>query len=105
MPTPSELFSVSIGYDAATRMMSDSHASNDDYCISTTGDNDSTTLNFTITDPDNTLQGYAGRVEFDVWVHGENNTVFKPYILLDANNSVKIPDYILLAVKGCHRGL
>lgn len=92
------MFTVNISFDASTRTLSDASGS-DDYTIATMGDNESTRLVFNITDDGNLLDGMAGRVEFDVWIHSTDNTVYKPYILLDDQNSVTIPNYILREVK------
>ena len=92
------MFTVNISFDASTRTLSDASGS-DDYTIGTMGDNESTRFVFDIADEGNLLDGMAGRVEFDVWIHSTDNTVYKPYILLDDQNSVTIPNYILREVK------
>lgn len=92
------MFTVNVSFDASTRTLSDDRTVQD-YCIGTRGDNNSTKLIFHITDPDHLLDGMVGRVEFDVWIEGSKGEVFKPFIQLDAENSVVLPAEILQGVR------
>lgn len=92
---------VSILYHAKSRLMEIEDISSDEQgkTVATTGDNLGTRLQFTFDDPEETLVGYGARVDFDVLLMNEEGRTYKPFIMLNSEGYVDIPDGILSQVK------
>lgn len=96
------MLTVNITYHAETRMMeitSLSTGENGDNAVATTGDNLTTRLQFTFDDPEGTLSGFTKRLDFSVLVTDEDGHAYNPYIILDSEDGVVLPEEILSNVK------
>ena len=95
------MLTVNITYHANTRLMEITSISTGgtDNAVATTGDHLSTRLQFTFDDPDNTLLDYGKRVDFGVIVADSDGHAFNPFIVLNNENYVDIPEEILSNVK------
>lgn len=88
---------VNITYDAVTRLMAVDEISTGqpNRVVGTTADNNGTMLHFTFIDFDNSLELYSKSAQFgSVLVDAEHDT-YRPPMMLDENNNVIIPDYIM----------
>lgn len=88
---------VNITYDAVTRLMAVDEISTGqpNRVVGTTADNNGTMLHFTFIDFDNSLDLYSKSAQFgSVLVDTEHDT-YRPPMMLDENNNVVIPDYIM----------
>lgn len=92
---------VTILYHAKSRLMEIADISSDEKgkTVATTGDNLGTRLQFTFDDPEDTLEGYGARVDFDVLLMNQEGMTYKPFIMLNSEGYVDIPDGILSQVK------
>lgn len=92
---------VTILYHAKSRLMEIADISSDEKgkTVATTGDNLGTRLQFTFDDPEETLEGYGARVDFDVLLMNSEGVTYKPFIMLNSEGYVDIPDGILAQVK------
>lgn len=96
------MLTVNITYNAKTRLMKITSLSSGvggDNAVATTGDNLTTRLQFTFDDPDYILDGYGARVDFGVNLINTDGISYRPFIVLDENDGVNIPEEILSNVK------
>lgn len=91
------MFTVNIDYDVSKRTLKDA-TGHDHYCIATIGDNNRTKLQFNVIDTDGELQGFSGRVEFDIQVKDSNES-YKPYLPLEQDDSVTLTDEIVRSAR------
>ena len=96
------MLTVNITYHANTRLMEITSLSTggEDNAVATTGDDLETRLQFTFDDPDYIIEDYGARVEFAVILIDETTgKTYNPFIILDEDNGVVIPNSILSNVK------
>ena len=93
------MITINLTYDAETRLMSITSESTGEGAVATTGDDQATRMVFDYHDPSDTLEGFSARVEFGVNLIDEQGSSYRPYLMLDSENSVTLPNTILSAVK------